>query len=316
MYETMELTHGLEYVQGYMEVAPELSLTAAKEDLYQQIQTLRRMDIDRAIVAADEGLWQVIKTILTAIGNVSIHLANLVKTNIFKFYKSLKRTEIVYYNESNKISMLRIWSCSEDELKDMVLPFPNGFKTTYLDALDKTYTALDVLDITTRAQIAITVSTNILNGLKHGGMMSDIIASGITSVDTTKVKIPVDLALKCIDDTKNTSREERTFTQLFGNVATMKLCNDKAISFTKHVDQTNLVHKKLAICSDITNEIVKTIERTAGQGVNKADVENIAQIAYVLADTFDMFAQCLLQFHKLEHNQVECYKEIRRKLSI
>ena len=87
MYETMELTHGLEYVQGYMEVAPELSLTAAKEDLYQQIQTLKRMDIDRAIVAADEGLWQVIKTILTAIGNVSIHLANLVKTNIFKFYK-------------------------------------------------------------------------------------------------------------------------------------------------------------------------------------------------------------------------------------
>lgn len=312
--DTTIMSYGSEYYSLDTEVRnvllPTMSLTAAKEDLYIKLTELQDLS------DASEGLWDAIKSVLTSIGNVTMHMVNLTKTYIFKFYKSLKRTEIVYYNESNKISMMRILSCTTDELADLKLPFPNGLSTTYLDALDKTEIALSQLDILTRANVGLNVANKILFALRNRDQLTEVVQGCIASVDTTSIQIPVDQALRCLDEEKNTSREERTFTQLFNSVQELKKCNEKAISFTKHVDMTNQAHKKIAQISDIFTEIVKVVERSAGNGVNKEEVEMIAKLSYILGDTFDAFAKCLLQFHVLEHNLVEVYKEIRRQKNL
>ena len=310
MYDPAE-----EHFELYEDILEQNDIAFAKENLLGKIHQLKEME-SMTLVTANEGLWQFIKGCLTSIGNIMGHIVTLFTTNVFKFYKSLKRTEIRYYNNSNKVSMLRIFSQSYDELSNIEIPFPNGMTVTYMEALDKTIVALTNLDIMTRANLAVTVSDKILKGLKSGSVMNDIIKSGVASSDTTNVKDVVEAAKKCIDEKKNTSNDIKTFKELFISIADFKKCNDMALDCDKFVDIVNAVHKKMGICSDNFTEIVKVIERSAGNGVTKDDVENLSTLAYTLADTFDMFSMMMFNFHKLEHNLVEVYRKIRKELSL
>ncbi len=304
-----------EYFNLYEDIIETNDIVSAKESLYNKIQQLKNLE-EHTLVTANEGLWQFIKGCLTSIGNVFGHIVTLFTTNVFKFYKSLKRTEIRYYNESNKFTMLSIFSQSYEDLSEISIPFPNGMTVTYMEALDKTMIALDKLDILTRANLAVTVSSKILDGLKSGSVMYDIIRSGVASSDTTNVRDVVEAAKKCIDERKNTSNDKKYFKDLFISLADFQKCNEMALDCDKYVDIVNTVHKKMANCSDNFTEIVKTIERSAGNGVTKDDVENLSTLAYTLADTFDMFSAMMFNFHKLEHNLVETYKVIRKELQL
>lgn len=304
-----------EYFNMYEDILEQSDLTTAKESLFSKIKQLNELE-DKTLINANEGLWQFIKSCLTSIGNVIGHVVTLFTTNVFKFYKSLKRTEIRYYNQSNKFTMVRMFSQDYEDLSKIIIPFPNGMIVTYMEALEKTITALDKLDILTRANLAVTVSSKILDGLKSGSVMNDIIKSGVASSDTTNVRDVVNAAKKCIDERKNTSNDKKYFKELFTSLADFEKCNEMALDCDKFVDTVNAVHKKMATCSDNFTEIVKTIERSAGNGVTKDDVENLSTLAYTLADTFDMFSAMMFNFHKLEHNLVEVYKVIRKELSL
>lgn len=304
-----------EFFNMYEDIVEQTDIVAAKENLYSKIKQLQKIE-SKTLVNANEGLWQFIKSCLTSIGNVIGHIVTTFTTNVFKFYKSLKRTEIRYYNNSNKFSMIRIFSQDYEDLAELEIPFPNGMTVTYMEALDKTIIALDKLDILTRANLAVTVSDKILSGLKSGSVMNDIIKSGVASSDTTNVRDVVNAAKKCIDENKNTSNDIKKFKELFISVADFEKCNDMALDCDRFVDIVNTVHKKMATCSDNFTEIVKTIERSAGNGVTKDDVENLSTLAYTLADTFDMFSAMMFNFHKLEHNLVEVYKVIRSQLDV
>lgn len=57
--------------------------------------------------------------LFSGIVNIVMHIVNTFKTNIFKFYKNLKRTELRYFHESNVASIRRILSFDYELLSQM-----------------------------------------------------------------------------------------------------------------------------------------------------------------------------------------------------
>lgn len=312
--ELLNMNSAFEYLEAKFEILDTQDIRSSLETLNRRLSEFKTFSPD--IVISEEGIWNVVKGLLTSIGNVMGHVANTFKTNVFKFYKDLKRTEIRYYNESNMASMTRIFRINVTDVAELNMPFPNGFKTTYLDAFSKAVDAFSNIDILTRANTAVTISQNILVSLQNGDTMATVINSGIASADITNVRPSVEKFDRCFDTNSNTTAETRQFKKLFGSVAEVKKCNEIALSCDKYVDQTSMAHKKIQICHDVFEKIIKTLERSAGANATKNDIDNLATLAYTLGETFDMFASTLLHYHTVEHNLVEVYKEIRRQLSL
>ena len=306
-------TSDLSYSVMYSELSNDThfysTLSASNEDLLHHVTNLKELK------EGEEGWWENTKSILIGVGNVIGHVLNLFKTNVFKFYKSLKRTEIVYYNESNAVTMKLLFKIPYTDICDCDMPFPNGLTTTYMDALDKTKRAIEALDILTKSKSALVNSKKILDGLNKKAVMKDLITNSITALDTTDAQALYDLATKAVDENKNTTKEKRKFKQLFMSMSDLERCNKLAMSFTEYVDQVHPTYKNMTVLSDIFNQIVKFVERNPSS-IDKTDVENLGTLAFSIGKVFDMFATLLFIFHKLEHNLVEIFKEVERQHKI
>lgn len=288
-------------------------LKSCKEDLYNSIQVLKNSHYDENfLVQSNEGLWSFIKNITLGIINVFIRILNTFKTNVFKFYKTLKRTELRFWIESHKLTAMRINRLNYYEIQDTITPFPNGLSTSYLETIDKLSSTFNTIDISSKSNIAVTLSKSILDSLKSNKNLSEVITNGINSLDSSGAKSSFDISNKCINKKINTTNEKRTFGQLFISMPDFTKSVDVSLFCEKYVNETNYAHKQMATCHDIFTQIVSFIKSTAGTSVTKNDVEKLAQLSYNLADIFDMFAETLFDYHKIEHNLVEVYKNLYR----
>lgn len=264
---------------------------------------------------ANEGMWSFFRSMLTGIQNTSLHIVNLFKTNLFRSYLTLKRTEIRYYNESNAYSMRSIFNSKYTDFADAIIPYPTGMKGKYSDAISQTNRSLAALDILTKAKLAVNQTDNIIQLLRDGTNLTSAVSEAATLLDPTAIRKQVSDTMKLFNTSVKVVPDKK-FSELFSTMEEFRKTNDAALTSDAYVNQTTLAHKLMVECHENFESIIKQIEGAVATTVVKSDVEKFAVLAYNVAETFDMFASMLHCFHMIEHNLVEDYKELRRQFNL
>lgn len=289
----------------------EPSLKESIHVLKLQLDTLNAMP--RYITGGEESFNNFFKSVVTSIVNTIGHVINLFKTNLFKFYLSLKRTELRYYIESNTGTMRHIRNFKYTDVAGIVVPYPTGMKVRYTEAIKAVGSSLVACDIVTKSKIAVNKTTDILNSMKKGTQLSDSLVDSLTILDPSGIR-QIGIAATSILDNSVKTVESKTFDKLFVSMEDMLTCEKGLLDLEKYVLQVSLAHKNMAKCHDNFTAIIKQVEAGIGTTVSKDDVEKLASIAYYIAETFDIFSSTVTVYHVLEHNFVELYKELDRRL--
>lgn len=301
-------------LKKYSDKEKYLSLVECKEILNINMHSLEATPFDNnCLVDANEGLWSITKNILAGIVNVFIRILNTLKTDIFKFYKDLKRTELRFWIESHKVTAVRINNLNYYEIQEIPIPFPNGMNTTYLDAIDKTTKTLYSLDTATKASLAADMTAKIYTLLKSGLELNYTIDSGITSMNVNNIKSIFNISNKCMDNKKRDKNMTKPFSTLFTAMSEFTKSVDMSLDAEKQVNQTSFIYNKMSECNDTFSDIIDYIKTSNGSNVTKNEILKLSKLAFNIAEIFDMFGITVFSYHKLEHNLVEVYKELYRK---
>lgn len=293
-------------------VVQETSLKSSIRELKLQLDTLRSMP--RYITGGEENFSGFFKSVVTSIINTIGHVINLFKTNLFKSYLSLKRTELRYYTESNLATVRAIKTLKYIDVAGVVVPYPTGMKMKYREAIATVGTSLVACDIVTRSKIAVNKTTDILRCLMKGTQLSSNLVDSLTVLDPSNLRKSGVAATAVLDNSVKVA-VDKTFDKLFVSMEDMKHCEASLLDLEKYVLQVSLAHKNMAKCHDNFTAIIKQVEAGIGTTVSKDDVEKLASIAYYVAETFDIFSSTVTVYHVLEHNFVELYKELDRLLA-
>ena len=307
-----DITAGTEYYDA-MRLASLDTVTSAKEDLLMHMKELSLYKDGDILIYGNEGLWQVTKSILTSIGNVLGRIKNFLTSDKFGYFNVVRNSELEYFTKRSPTTVERILKAPYADLVDVDCPYPVGMKVTYLDAIGKNLTALENIDILTRATVAAKVSEEIKETVVAGNVIDKILSNALALVKLDSVKAVVKKEQDCFDQNAKTTKP-KTFGELFPTPKDFKASHDLLLKGVKFINITHPTHKKMVECSDTFEEIVKYLERNAGGTLNKNELEKLAKIAYTLADTFDMFSVLLFDYHRLEHNLVEVYRQINREV--
>lgn len=283
-------------------------------------ETMRdlRIDMDAiktipAYTISNESFSGFFKNMLTSIVNVIMHVINLFKTNVFKSFIQLKRTELRYYIESNVATMKRIRNSSFTDVSDIVIPYPVGMSCRYLDGIITVTKTLVACDVVTKSKIAVNKTESILKALSAGTISDTVISESITVLDPSNLRELGEQSASVINTSAKVN-SDKTFGELFLSMQDMLKCEEALLSAERLVQDIALAHKNMATCHDNFVKIIKQVENGIGTTVQKSDVEKLATLAYYIAETFDIFASTVNVYHVLEHNLVEVYKVLRSRL--
>lgn len=290
-----------------------VTIKESLESLHMDIEALQKMNDGETF--RSESLWSFFKNLLSSIGNTVLHVMNLFKTNIFKSYLTLKRTEIRHYNESNMISVKQIFETQYTTIAPILVPQPVGMVKSYLETISRTKDALENIDIAMKSKLAVKVTSDILASLKKGSELGSLLSESISLLDPSSVRDVVISAQSCINQRARVAAS-KPFEEMFVSMSDFKKCNDMALSAEQFVNQTAYAHKSMAQCHENFSQIISLVGNAVGNTVTKSDIENLAVLAYDIAELFDMFASMLTNYHIIEHNLVEVFKEVRRQLNL
>lgn len=257
---------------------------------------------------ANESFSSVVTNMVVYIADCIIKLFNNFKTTIFKFYKTLKRTELRYYAESNTLKLKQIFSVPYTDMADVEVDIPRGMVKPYKVVTNNLIEILTVLDMKNRSEGFLSkimdleqkVTTNSdLSMSKKLGSVEDISVIQKTYNEVTKCFSNSERALKkkfskvfeddnCFEDTYNLLLNSETFDY-----------------------EVSTIHNNLEKCEKHILNVVDYIKKNKTE-LNKSDILDLSKSTMTLAKIFDMYGNCILNKQKVEHNFVYVLNAIKR----
>jgi len=257
---------------------------------------------------ANESFSSVVTNMVVYIADCIIKLFNNFKTTIFKFYKTLKRTELRYYAESNALKLKQIFSVPYTDMADVEVDIPRGLVKPYKVVTNNLIEILTVLDMKNRSEGFLSkimdleqkVTTNSdLSMSKKLGSVEDISVIQKTYNEVTKCFSNSERALKkkfskvfeddnCFEDTYNLLLNSETFDY-----------------------EVSTIHNNLEKCEKRILNVVDYIKKNKTE-LNKSDILDLSKSTMTLAKIFDMYGNCILNKQKVEHNFVYVLNAIKR----
>ncbi len=243
--------------------------------------------------------------------NTIMHVIHTIKTNLFRFYRTLKRTELIYYKESNAVSIKRILNFDYVMINSLEVPIPKKMQGTYKVASENVLAFLNTLDMENRSALFVKQTATLRDRVLAGSE----IESAITSV------APEDLptltkAFKTANDQfvgphVNTkpmvkvipSKEE--FNQVF----------ELLLQSAPHQYGVQKVEANLDSSTKHLTDVLHFIQKGTGT-ITKSDLSNLSNVAMFFAKIFDMYGVAVQDLSRVEHNFVEVMRLIRSKFNL
>lgn len=107
-------------------------------DTYDKL--INRLDIydsylKNASLSSNEGMGTGLVRVFIGITDVFLRIGNTFKTNVFKFHKSLKRSEMRYFSESHTLKCKNVESQPYDKFFELKVDLPSGLIGTMTDGV-------------------------------------------------------------------------------------------------------------------------------------------------------------------------------------
>ena len=272
--------------------------------LYQDLRKLevyhnyiRTLDI-----TSTEGIGTGLLKIFIGVTDVFLKIGNTFKTNIFKFYKDLKRSEMRYYYESHTTMCLKAESIPITRVTNLDIPIPSGMKGTYQNAcmsLEQVYT---VLDIQAYGQGVLAALIDFRRKLMRS---EDYKSTLVPMVNLVKQRETSLNSLKGSVDKVFTEQKTPMDVKFMSVYKTMKEFKDVRLSLLdmeKYLAATNGLVKMVddidTVLADITSYL------TEDQEIDKALVTDMINIVKYMGVSFDIYGTTTTRQMAVEHNHI------------
>lgn len=261
---------------------------------------------------SEEGLASGLLKVFIGVTDLFLKIGNTFKTNVFKFFKSLKRSEIRFYWESHMLLCKKVEQEAYTKYMDLRIPVPSGMVATYPDAINYIKEVYEMIDLLRYGEA---IYDELLNIRRQMTRSQDIYRQGFKP--TAKAAVLKEQQLKKIlseqskyFSDKNTG--ERPFKEVFGSMQEFMSCRSALLEMEKYLGDTNAVVHLLdniyGVIGDITGYL------TEDQEVDKLFISDLAQTIRLLATSFDVYGTCVVRQMALEHNVILVYQLLYKNI--
>lgn len=270
-------------------------------------QDLRKLEVYHNYLrtldtTSTEGIGTGLLKIFIGVTDVFLKIGNTFKTNIFKFYKDLKRSEMRYYYESHTTMCLKAESIPITQVTNLDIPIPSGMKGTYQNAcmsLEQVYT---VLDIQAYGQGVLAALIDFRRKLMRS---EDYKSTLVPMVNLVKQRETSLNSLKGSVDKVFTEQKTPMNVKFMSVYKTMKEFKDVRLSLLdmeKYLAATNSLVKMVDDIDTVLADIISYL--TEDQEIDKALVTDMINIVKYMGVSFDIYGTTTTRQMAVEHNHI------------
>ena len=245
------------------------------------------------------------------IGDAIISMANTFKTNVFKFTKALKRSEMRIFSDGNLFLCKSVEKEPFTTFMDKDVDIPTGMITSYENATEYVSAVYEQLD-------AMNYGNSVLDALK--GLRYKLYNNQLSSAPNFEparqvmekekvIKWAATMQQKCYKDSrvapkmkfKEAYASMEEFSKIKGKLLSME---DKLQAVDKLVD---VMDDTSLVVSDVTNNIEEN-------RLPSTFIKSLADGIRIVGTSFDLYGQTAMRQMALEHNHVINYLNLYKSL--
>ncbi len=265
--------------------------------------------------ASNEGIGQIATSAFIDVADTFLRVANTFKTNVFKFYRETKRSEIKFYSESHMLKIKQVEAVPFTTIMNVQIDIPSGCGLSYksmVDDLGNIYNTISTYDFLkglikslnkARIDIArenvnfdslLTAEMNIVN--KKNEELSKVVGSYLFT----------DLA-------KNERTTTDAFKNRFDSMAEFKQVRLTLEDYDKYITATSSYVTLLEEADRTIGGIAEYIK--INPNVDKEFILRLASITRYLASAFDLYGETIKIQMAVEHNYIKVIEKIRETIN-
>lgn len=233
-------------------------------------------------------------------------LLNTFVTNITKFHKNLKRSELREFVQSNRMKVSVVCNSLQRMLGDVKVYAPAGMNTSYCEAIDTLaliYIQLNAIETARTMQTALQemfaqMSAGDKSVTKHIASASNYIS--------TVIKASKQAVLKCQKDFGSDRADTVVWHKVYPALTDIKLSVEKLLALEGRLQD---VHKLAEMAQQMEAVVRGIVDLVKDKGaselpVSNKDIVNIGETAKQLSLVFDSYSMAATRQMTLEHNTV------------
>lgn len=266
---------------------------------------------------SNEGIIDFFKTASINLVDLFGRLINTFKSNALNVFRSLKRSELRYYVESNMLMVGIVDNYQFNNTMNIQVPIPSGMTVDYLTAVKALKMAYSDIDILNVGSAMIQQSTDTYVSISRA-LASDN-TTKLTSkpiLNTIKTK---DMLLKrhIALNTKHFT-DKRTGTVFFKNVyksmEDFRTVKSELLGMEDNLKNVETVVKNL---TEIDKVVGNTVDVISGHEdkFTKQYIGELVEMIRIFATTFDAYSIFNKTQMALEHNHIEVINTLHKKLN-
>jgi hypothetical protein len=251
------------------------------------------------------GLTRLLAGVLNTFG----HIANTFKTNLFRSYRVLKRTELIYYGEANVATLPRILNTQYELVRNLEIPVPDKMSVPYFDAADQGYGLLTLLDMKNTTNMFVKDLEEVLEKVMG--------ATTPTLVLRVPDRLPAIVkSFKKFDSYfKGPKKQTYPFTKMFRTMDEFRSVHRTLVGAAEFHYSVERIVSNMDKCTNLLKTILSFMEKD-GAELPKETIVRLSEMAMYYAKVFDMFGVAIQDMARIEHNFVEVLKSIRKELNL
>ena len=270
----------------------------ALEELMMYKRYLANLDDDVSMEGATNGLLRV----FIGVGDVFLRVCNTFKTNLIRFAKDMKRSEMRYYYDSHTLMCKSVEDTPITDVTKVTVPTPSGMKGTYMEGcltVKNTYEALDL----------ITYVEGVTSALK------DIQYNMHNSKDYKSILVPLANIAKqraghmkhVVDDVNKRFTTQRTpmyvkFTDAYKTMSEFSGTRTSLLDMEPYLQKTSSLLGSIDSIDNTLAQITQYLSEDTE--VNKAMISAMIDVVRYLAASFDLYGATSVRQMALEHNHI------------
>lgn len=300
-----------------LEALAEISTVNDKIDLYMDEIVAICDKLETMNNVSEESISSFLKTVLIKIGDLSVGLVKLNKTNLMTIFKGFKRSELRNYIDKFHVSSKMIEKLSYTDVMDEKVANPTGMKVPYMTSVNwlaESYSnSYDKLSATmdrdmqgVQKDVASSISNETFVKKLSNKELVGFYKAELGKMDGVKKDLS-----KCFDDkdNQNVETDGKLFKIQYGSMkefsdVTKDLLSrgNQMINLRKLPDQLEKVNKYI-------EAIIKNIQSAEYQP-SKDFVTDLAYIVRTMAVIYDMAGTTVKTQMVLEHNHILVYNAL------
>ncbi len=271
--------------------------------------TLRMLD---GYGVSEEGIGTGLLKVFIGVADMFLKVGNTFKTNIFKFYKSLKRSELRFYWESHMLLCKTVEEQPITKFMNLQVPIPTGMVAGYADTIDYIDRVFTTVDLRNYGEAIYKELQDIRRQMTRS---QTVYKQGFKGTANSAALREQTVRKLIAEQTKYFADKQigtMAFSKAFKSMKDLNTCRGKLLDMEKYLGQTDAMVKLVddidVIVSDITGYLTEDSE------VDKVFIEQLASTIRFLATAFDIYGTYAMRQMATEHNLILTYETLYKKI--